>query len=73
MGALVAADGPHQHEYGREEALLQGLVLGSDSRARGWFGEWEHQRGGRAGGSLSRMAAGISDWGRIGPRMGGPM
>lgn len=58
LGTLVAADGPHQHEYGREEALLQGLVLGSDSGARGQVGEWEYQRGGRAGGPPSHVAAG---------------
>lgn len=32
LGALVAADSPHQHEDGREEALLQGFVL---ARGRG--------------------------------------
>ena len=58
LGTLVAVDGPHQHGYGREEALLQGVVLGSDSGARGQVGEREYRRGGRAGGPLSQVAAG---------------
>lgn len=36
MGTLVPANGPHQHQDGSEEALLQGLVLlGARPRTRG--------------------------------------
>lgn len=50
VGALVAADGPHQHEDGRQEALLQGLVLaeagtGSESTG-GDRREWGRSRTG---------------------------
>ena len=50
LGALVAADSPHQHEDGHEEALLWGFVLarGQVVEQGGGVREWEHQRGRRA-------------------------